>query len=137
AAVAPGLFAANANGQGVAAALVLRVRADGSQQFEPVAQFDPAQNKFVAVPIELGPEGDQVFLILFGTGIRFRGDLSKVTAKVGGANASALYAGPQNSFVGLDQVNMMIPRSLAGRGGVDVSLTADGQMANRVQVNIK
>lgn len=37
AAVAPGLFAANGNGQGVAAAVVLRVRADGTQTFEPVA----------------------------------------------------------------------------------------------------
>jgi len=137
AAVAPGLFAANSNGQGVAAALVLRMKADGSQSYEPVAQFDSAQNKFVAVPIELGPEGDQVFLILFGTGIRFRSDLSKVTAKVGGADALVLYAGPQDSFVGLDQVNVVIPRSLVGRGGVDVSLTVEGKMANPVQVSIK
>jgi hypothetical protein len=43
--VAPGLFAANANGRGVAAALALRVRADGSQQFEPIARFDPARKR--------------------------------------------------------------------------------------------
>src|SRR5205823_154648 len=68
--VVPGLFAANANGQGVAAAVALRVKADGSQSYEAVAQFDPAQNKFISRPLDLGPEGDQVFLLLLGTGIR-------------------------------------------------------------------
>ena len=43
ASVAPGLFSANSNGQGVAAAGALRVRANGAQQFEPVARFDEAQ----------------------------------------------------------------------------------------------
>jgi uncharacterized protein (TIGR03437 family) len=36
----------------------------------PVAQFDAATARFVATPIDLGPEGEQVFLILFGTGFR-------------------------------------------------------------------
>ena len=50
ASAAPGLFSANSNGQGVAAALALRAKADGSQSFEPVAQFDSAQKRFVSVP---------------------------------------------------------------------------------------
>jgi hypothetical protein len=37
--VAPALFSANADGQGVAAASALRVRQDGSQVYEPVARF--------------------------------------------------------------------------------------------------
>jgi hypothetical protein len=88
--VRPGLFTANANGQGVAAALALRVRADGSQQFEPVSRFDPAQNRFVSTPIDLGPATDQVFLILFGTGTRFRSSLSSVSARIGGVDAPVL-----------------------------------------------
>ncbi|MGH7187514.1 MAG: hypothetical protein ACREIB_14700, partial [Pseudomonadota bacterium] len=56
--VAPGLFSANASGQGVAAAVALRIKADGAQSFEPVARFDAAQNKFVTMPIDLGPESD-------------------------------------------------------------------------------
>ena len=65
AAVAPGLFSANASGQGVAAAVALRVKADGSQSFEPVARFDQANNRFVAVPevLMLGPRGP---LLTFG-----------------------------------------------------------------------
>ena len=136
-AVAPSLFAANANGQGVAAAVALRVKADGSQIYEEVAQFDAAQNKFVARPLDPGPEGEQVYLLLFGSGMRHRSSLSAVIATIGGAYAEVSYAGAQPDAVGLDQVNVRLPRSLAGRGGVELLLTVDAQMANPVQLNIK
>ncbi len=136
--VAPGLFAANANGQGVAAALVLRIKADGSQSFEPVARFDAAQNRFVPLPIDLGPASDQVFLILYGTGIRGRSSLAAVSATIGGANVQVTFAGEAPGFVGLDQVNLgPIPRSLIGRGDVNVVLLVEGKPANIVVVNIK
>lgn len=137
AAVAPGLFAANANGQGVAAALALRIKADGSQQFEPVSRFDAAQNRFVSTPIDLGPASDQVFLILFGAGTRFRSSLSNVSARIGGVDAPVLFVGAQGDFVGLDQINLQLPRSLIGRGEVEIRLTADGQQANPVTVSVK
>jgi len=139
--VAPGLFAADSSGQGLAAAVALRVKNDGSQIFEPVVLFDQSQNKFVALPIDLGPElgsaSDQVFLILFGTGIRNRSALSAVVALIGGENAEVSYAGAQGGFVGLDQMNVRLPRSLAGRGQVDVVMTIDGKTANTVGVNVK
>ncbi len=137
ASVAPGLFSANANGQGVAAAVVLRVKADGSQVYEPVTRFDPAQNRFVAAPIDLGPPTDQVFLILYGAGIRHRSSMSSVASKIGGVDAQALFAGAQGGFVGLDQVNLRVPRSLIGRGEVDIVLTVDGKVANTVKASIK
>jgi uncharacterized protein (TIGR03437 family) len=135
--IAPGLFAANANGQGVAAAVALRVKADGSRSFEPVARFDAAQNRFVAIPIDLGPDTDQVFLLLFGTGIKFRGALSAVSVRIGGADAPVSFAGAQGDFVGLDQVNALLPRSLAGRGEVEISLMVDGLPANFVRASIR
>jgi uncharacterized protein (TIGR03437 family) len=135
--VAPGVFAANANGQGVAAAVVLRVRADGSQSFEPVARFDAALNRFVSVPIDLGPASDQVFLILFGTGWRFRSSLTAVTTRIGDVNSEVLFAGAPGGFVGLDQLNARLSRSLAGRGEVDVVLTVDGRVANAVRINVR
>jgi uncharacterized protein (TIGR03437 family) len=46
------------------------------------------------------------------------------------------YAGEQGA-AGLDQVNVVLPRSLAGRGEVDVVLTVEGQAANTVRVNIQ
>ncbi len=135
--VAPGLFTANANGQGVAAAVALRVRSDGSQVFEPVARFDAATGRFVPVPIDLGPPTDQVFLVLYGTGLRNRSALSAVTCRIGGTEVGVLFAGEVVGLVGLDQSNANIPRSLIGRGEVDVVLTVDGKEANRAQISIK
>jgi uncharacterized protein (TIGR03437 family) len=131
------LFAANANGQGVAAAVVYRRRADGSEGYELVAQFDQTQNRFLAAPIDLGPESDQVFLLLYGTGIRFHSALSAVTCNIGGTGAPVLFAGAQGGFVGLDQANVSLPRSLIGRGEVDVKLIVEGKEANTVRVAIK
>jgi uncharacterized protein (TIGR03437 family) len=135
--VAPGLFSANASGQGVASGYVLRVRADNSQSIEPIAQYDAAQGRFVATPIDLGPAADQVFLITFGTGFRFRSGLTAVSFRLGGENASVLFAGPQGDFVGLDQLNIQLPRSLAGRGEIDLTLTVDGRPANTVRLSFK
>ncbi len=130
---APGLFTANATGQGVAAATVLRVRGDGSQSFEPVAVFDTTQNKFIARAINFGAANDQLFLVLFGTGLRQRATLAAVTAQVGGEPVEVLFAGAQG-LVGLDQINLALPRLLAGRGEVDVSLSVDGKPANPLRV---
>jgi len=135
--VSPGLFSADASGQGIAAATVLRIKADGSQSYEPVSHFDPVLNKVVATPIDLGPATDQVFLIMYGTGLRHRSALSATTAKLGGTACEVLYAGVQPDFVGLDQVNLLLLRSLAGRGEVEIMLSVDGIAANVVRVSIK
>ncbi len=136
ASVAPGLFTANASGQGPAAAVVLRVKADGALIYEPAVRFDGS--KFVSVPIDLGPETDQVFLLLFGTGWRFRSALSGVTVLMDGAvNSEVLYAGDPGEFAGQDQINVRIPRSLIGKGEIDLALTVDGRAANAVRINVK
>lgn len=135
--VAPGLFAANANGKEVPAAVVLRVKADGTQVYEPLAVFDSAQNKFVATPIDLGPATEQVFLVAYGTGIRFRSALSGVTAKLGGLDAEVLFAGEASGYVGLDQLNVRLPRGLAGRGDVDFEVSVDGKAANPLRIKIR
>lgn len=135
--VAPALFTANANGRGVAAAVVLRVKADGSQSYEPVAQFDPAQNRFVAVPIDLGPETDRIILVLFGTGWRYRSSEAEVNVRIGETDTQVQYAGAQPTIAGLDQINVVLPRSLAGRGEVNVLVSVQGKGANSVQLNIK
>lgn len=133
----PGLFAASSSGQGLAAALALRVKPDGSQSYEPVVSFDAAHNKFIAVPIDISNPAEQVFLILYGTGIRNRSAPSYVSAQIGGLNAEVLFAGSQDGFVGLDQVNLRLPNGLAGRGEVDVRITVDGKTANPVRIYIK
>ncbi|MEP7337538.1 MAG: SBBP repeat-containing protein, partial [Acidobacteriota bacterium] len=76
--VSPGLFTANASGTGVAAATVLRIKADNSQSYEAVGQFNPSTGAFTAIPIDLGPADEQIFLLLFGTGFRGNGGLPNV-----------------------------------------------------------
>lgn len=137
ASVSPGIFTANADGRGVPAATLLRVKANGEQIYEPVAMFDSVQNKFVPRLIQLGPALDQVFLILFGTGFRYRSGLSGVSATIRGESVPVLYVGPQNDFVGLDQVNISLPRSLVNRGDVDLLLTVDQQASNAVRIRIE
>src|SRR5262249_12305847 len=130
--VAPALFAANANGQGVAAAVAVRVRS-GVQTYEPVVQFNAAANRFHAVPIDLGPEGDQVVLVLFGSGLRGRTGTNN-RALIGDSDAPVQFVGAQGDLLGLDQANLLIPRSLAGRGNVNVGLTVDNRRANLVAI---
>jgi uncharacterized protein (TIGR03437 family) len=135
--VAPGLFTANSSGRGLPAASVLYAKPDGSQRYAPVARYDSASNGFIASPIEACANGEDAYLILFGTGLRRRSSLSGVNVKVGGLDAPVTYAGEQGEFAGLDQINVQLPRSLCGRGEVDVTLTVDGKSANPVKVVIK
>jgi uncharacterized protein (TIGR03437 family) len=135
AAVAPGLFTANANGKGVAAALALRVTGDGAQSTQLIFECaGPGQCS--GVPVDPGPESDQVFLMLFGTGIRGRSSDTAVRAAIGGVAAEVTGAVPQGQYPGLDQVNVRLPRSLAGKGEVNIALTVDGKAANTVTVRV-
>jgi len=135
--VIPGVFTANANGDGVAAAVVVRTKPDGSQQYESMVSFDTAQNKYVATPIDLGSETDQVVLVLFGTGWRNQSSLSAFSVKIKGIDAPVQFAGMQPMLPGLDQLNALIPRSLIGSGEVDVEVKVDGRSANKVKMAIK
>jgi uncharacterized protein (TIGR03437 family) len=102
-----------------------------------VARFDATQGRFVSVPLDFGAEGNRLFLVLYGTGIKPRTSLAGVIARIGGVEAPVLFADAQGGFVGLDQINLEIPRELTGRGEVEVELTVDGQTVNVVQINLK
>ena len=45
-----------------------------------------------------------------------------------------LFAGPQNQYPGLDQVNAELPASLAGAGEVTVSFAVSGKPTNPVTI---
>lgn len=132
--VAPSLFAANGNGQGVAAAQILRVSADGTQNYEPVAQYDSSTSQFVPLPIDFGASTDQLFLILYGTGFRNVSSAAGVSLLIGPDLVTVSYAGTQGGFAGLDQINAALPRTLAGSGEVTISVAVDGTPANSVTV---
>ena len=135
--LSPGLFSANGNGSGVAAAIAARLDNDGSPRAWPIFHCESEAGSCVAEPIDLGDGLHPTFLSLYGTGIRYREQLSDVVAQIGAEPAEILYAGPQGTYTGLDQVNLILPATLAGRGEVPVSLTVAGKTANVVTVNVQ
>jgi len=129
--VSPGLFALN--GSGLVAAWVLPVISGVQQPLQPVYQI--SSGSVVPLPINLGPSTEQVYLEMYGTGIR---NANSVTALVGGLSVPVLYGGPAPGFAGEDQVNVgPVPQSLTGAGSVNIVLTAGGQAANTVNVTMQ
>src|SRR5262245_5966913 len=53
------------------------------------------------------------------------------------ALANHQQTGAYGSLVGLDQINLLLPRGLTGMGPVDVAINVDGLMANVVKINVK
>ncbi len=133
----PGIFSADATSTGFAAAVIQRVKSNGEQAYEPIVKFDAALNRLVALPIDVSQPDEEVFLALFGTGIRGRSSLANVTAKVGMTNVEVLYAGEQGAYAGVDQVNIRLPRTLSGSGEVVIDVKVDGLAANPIKVKIK
>jgi uncharacterized protein (TIGR03437 family) len=135
--VGPAFFSANATGEGVGLIAAVRVDAAGAQTIAPVYSYD-AQGRAAAAPLNLGSDTDRVYLTLYATGVRGARALSGVEVQVGDLNIPVLYAGPQSEYPGLDQINIgPLPRSLAGRGEVEVELTIERVRANRVTVTIR
>jgi uncharacterized protein (TIGR03437 family) len=132
-----GLFAANANGRGPAAAVALRVNAVGAQSYEPVVRYDTDLKRYVSVALDLGAETDRVFLILFGTGLRNWAPVIQPTVTLGGMPVNITFIGAQPGTPGLDQVNLELPRTLAGRGESVIALRFGNYALNEVSVNIK
>ncbi len=142
--VAPAIFTANASGRGVPAATIVRVKVNGQQSTETISQYSQQAAKFITKPIDMGPEGEIVVLVLFLSGIRNATDTNgdgnaneSVRVLIGGTEVPALFAGRQPEFIGLDQVNAVVPRSLIGRGIVGVSVSGTGfSTSNVVDIEI-
>ena len=125
--VAPGLFTITADGKGIPAGY---------------STFDNATLKALFNPdgtsraIEAGSAQRPNYLVLFGTGLRKRSSLGNVQVRIGGIVSQVDYAGLQKDYIGLDQLNVVIPTGARGSGEVDLILTVDGKQANKVRVNI-
>lgn len=132
---APSLFSANASSYGVAAATAFLAKADGTRV--PVPVFNcRAGAGCTTTPMSLGSPEDQLILTLYGTGF---GTLTPADlfVHIGGVKAEVLYAGPQGAFLGLDQINLRIPRSAAGSGESGIVLAVREAVSNVVLVNIQ
>ncbi len=118
--VSPSIFTADSSGAGVPAGLLLRVRANGQQVYEPLATYN--NGKVTPVTITRNA-GDRLFLALYGTGWRGAGDLDgnadngvaeNLEATIGNAKATVWFAGEAPGYAGLDQMNVEIPNGVTG-----------------------
>jgi len=107
---------------------LIRIR-DGVRTMEPI----PTVGWFGEGMIDLGPETDQVFLVMAATGLRNRSSLAQVILRLG-FDLPAQYAGPQTDYPGLDQVNIPLRRFPPGTVSPDdrvrAQLLVDGKTSN-------
>jgi uncharacterized protein (TIGR03437 family) len=75
----------------------------------------------------------QTYLVLYTTGMD-TATVPQVTVMVNGVNAPVQFVGAVGG--GLDQINVLLPASLAGRGAVEIQLTSNGVSANPAQIVI-
>ncbi len=142
----PSVFTSNANGQGVPAGLLLRVKSNGQQSFEPLARFE--SGRFVPVSITR-QAGDRLFLVVYGTGLRdledtdgnsANGVAENLQVTIGNSRANVIFAGAAPGFAGLDQINIEIPASANGSNITLLIKVSDGegklQRANPVTISI-
>lgn len=148
--VALSLFTADASGQGAPAGLLLRIKSTGEQVYESLVRFDPAQNRLIPAPI-VRRAGEQLFLILFGSGLRYapnsdgndaNGVAERIEAIIGGVNAPVIYAGAAPGYVGLEQINVQIPDILMANPNTTVTIRVRDvlntlKQANSVTISIQ
>ncbi len=133
-AVSPGIYSANSNGAGVAAAMAEQTGATGTVQ-QPVfsCQADIVAS-CLSTPLKLNASSGTVSLTLYGTGIR---GASSVHAWVAGQSVTVNSFGPAGLYDGFDQVKIALPASLAGTGEASVYLVVNGKASNMVTINIQ
>jgi uncharacterized protein (TIGR03437 family) len=144
--VAPSLFTADSSGAGTPAGVLLRVKANGEQSYEPLARYDGGKVTPVTITRNAG---DRLFLVLYGTGWRGADDADgnagngvaeSIKATIGDANAPIIFAGAAPGFAGLDQMNVEIPAGVTGTLNLLVKVDdGDGVVlrANTVTISIR
>ncbi len=118
----PGIFTRLANGLGAPAAVA---GTDGTNFPTLMSNADGT-----AVAIDAGS-----FVSIFGTGFRYAS--GAMAMSIGGTAVTPLGFAAQSQFAGVDQANVQIPTSMAGKGDVDLTLTVDGKTSNVVKLKIK
>jgi uncharacterized protein (TIGR03437 family) len=88
----------------------------------------------VAAPIDLSNPELTVFLSLYGTGIRRHASAGELEVRAGDTIVPVTYAGAQSEFDGQDQVNVELPRSLAGKCSLELLLSVAGSVSNKVEL---
>ena len=148
--VTPAFFTANQNGAGVPAGYITRVAAGTFQQTN---QAISNYNGSAYTPVTVQRNGDSLYLILFGTGVRHApnsntandipqaggGSIANVAESVevtiGGKIAQVAYAGAQGGYIGLDQLNVLIPADAVASPTTSVIIKVRDANNNMVTAN--
>jgi uncharacterized protein (TIGR03437 family) len=135
--LAPGLFTV---GDGLAAANAVRITPDGTVTQVPVVSCSGATCSLVPIDVSSG----QVYLSLYGTGFaQASADLTRCSVDAGHKVTflAVSYAGPQIQTAGLDQINVLLPKSLAGAGRIWMNCLFHASLSlyqsNAVQLQIQ
>jgi uncharacterized protein (TIGR03437 family) len=133
-AVAPALFSANESGKGPALGYVTNLPV-GSGMTPVFTCTSPTVCSLSPFDVSSG----QVSLILYGTGIRNRAQLSSVTVMVGTVAVPVFYAGSAATAlgVGLDEIEVALPATLLHAGTVYVQVSIGGTASNQVTIEIE
>jgi uncharacterized protein (TIGR03437 family) len=137
--VAPGLFTANGNGQGVVSATAYRLVDLVRSAPVIVYQCLDVPGTCLSVPINLGVDSP-VFVTFYTTGLRGRSSDAAVSVSIGGQSVAvrSITSGDDSSVAaGLDAILVGLPLSLRGRGEVDVVILVDGTSSNQGTINIQ
>jgi uncharacterized protein (TIGR03437 family) len=133
--IAPAIFTVNGRDSNFPVGFVQRVRADGRQSDEKFVLSDPDTGRIAPIPIDLGPPGEQVYLLLSITGARRVAQARDTRVLIGGQEFIPLSIVPLQE-PGVEQVKLELPRTLSGR--LSFLLSAIGYPAsNLCELEIK
>lgn len=130
----PALFSASRDGVGAILGTFTRTAADGTVTTAPA--FQCAEGTCTAVAIDLGAETDQVVLQLAATGVRQITDPVALAVRIGEELAEVAAVEPSTTAGGVELITVRLPRTLIGRGELDVTLNAGGKTSNALKVVI-
>jgi uncharacterized protein (TIGR03437 family) len=104
----------------------------GNQQL-PRDIYSCQQGSCTMSVLDFGAPGDELFLSLFGTGLRALRPVD-VVITVNGTPLPVTFIGAHPRFVGLDQMNVKVPRSLQGTGEAFLEFRHQGSLFSTERV---
>jgi uncharacterized protein (TIGR03437 family) len=131
--VSPGIFTVKGDGTGVPLASISGVLNDNTTV--SLAPYQCSGTGCDIVPMVLPANLSDLYIVLYGTGIRHYG---AVSASLGSFTAEVSFAGAQGQFPGLDQINLHLKGPFGGLSGLQtLQLQADGMNSNPVSLEFK
>lgn len=120
----PGIFRVDVGGGQFAPAGYGTLVSGANQQPRPIYNCPAGQTCALEV-LNMGGASDQLFLSLYGTGLRLLA-MQSLTITANGITLPVEYLGAHSYFVGLDQINVRVPPSLRNAGVVPLELRVGG-----------